>query len=109
MNKLPLQLWWVVTPPSMVQCPLCHKTMATVNILQHWTKHNRHPASLRVKALPDQTMVSLKQIFKLIFQCDAPGCQTWVGSNVSDKDCISKVKEHWAELTTSSVFPRVVR
>ena len=95
-----------VVPPSMVQCPLCQRTMITVNILQHWTKHGRHPASLRVMAVPERTMVSLKHIFQFIFKCDAPGCQTWVGSNVSDKDCISKVREHWGRAHNVQCLPK---
>ena len=95
-----------VVPIAAVQCPLCARTVIPANIMQHWTKHGRHPASLRVLAQPEQKMVSLKQLFTFIFKCDAPGCHSWVGSNVSDNDCISKVREHWSRAHNLKCLPK---
>ena len=50
--------------------------------------------------------VFLQSIFKtLLFRCDA--CSKFLAvSNVSDKECLTKVKEHWARAHNVSCAPR---
>ena len=99
----------VKTPGSgLVTCTVCHKLqqLSTVSIIQHWSKHGKHPASLRVLSHPDNKTLNIKQLFQWIFQCDAPGCSTWVGSNISDKDAISKVRDHWTRAHNTSCTPK---
>ena len=53
--------------------------------------------------------VFLQSIFTtLLFRCDA--CSKFLAvSNVSDKECLTKVKEHWARAHNVSCAPRYTR
>ena len=35
---------------------------------------------------------NILDLFTWIFKCDAPGCKFFAVSNISEKECISKVK-----------------
>ena len=84
-----------------VQCNLCPSKFElgapNVQAFQHWKeKHGGHPASLKMTRESDKTILNLKDIYKYVFKCDAPGCTFWSVSNISDKDCVKKIREHWS-------------
>ena len=89
-----------------LQCSVCLKTLDSAQPpLQHWMKHGRHPASLRLVRARDQASLGLKQLYRWIFRCEAD-CQYWAVSNTSARDCETKLRDHWARSHNASCSPR---
>ena len=65
--------------------------------LQHWTKQHPHlpPAAFRLSRVSDEVIVSVRDLYQYVYQCQAPACQHISVSNQSEGDAVSKVKEHW--------------